>query len=438
MESEYNLPSFNIRAVVRETGIKADTIRAWERRYGLPEPARSKGGHRVYSLRDIDILKWLKARKREGLSISRAVDRWHRLVVDGQDPLREFSFPGSGATTVTTGTTLDAVRRDWLEAGLRFNETKADIILNQAFAQHAPESVVIGVLERSLKEVGLLWQEAEISVQQEHFISELATRSVEALLAGTPPPTLSDTLLVACPPGERHDFPTLLLSYLLRRRGLDVLYLGADVPLTLLEQALHSTQPSMGLLAAQRLATAANLLDTAALIGLQGIPVAYGGLIFNRNPNLRAFIPAHFIGEETAAAPDVVMHLLHTSPVLPQVRELEGAYIDLVSRFEAAMSSIEANVTDSLPRSASTALKQWSENIELGPSILASLRLGTLEALSDQIDWAVSLGRNQGVANENMETYLSAYHQSMIEAIDGAQEPLVQELAERIKKFETT
>lgn len=59
-------PTFNLKAVVQETGIKPDTLRAWERRYGLPEPDRSTGGHRLYSQRNIDTLRWLIARQEEG------------------------------------------------------------------------------------------------------------------------------------------------------------------------------------------------------------------------------------------------------------------------------------------------------------------------------------------------------------------------------------
>ena len=72
-------PTFNLKAVVQDTGLKPDTLRAWERRYGLPTPERSQGKHRLYSQRDIDILKWLNARQEEGLTISRAVDLWRKL-----------------------------------------------------------------------------------------------------------------------------------------------------------------------------------------------------------------------------------------------------------------------------------------------------------------------------------------------------------------------
>ena len=66
-------PAFNLKAVVRETGLKPDTIRAWERRYGVLSPGRSNGGYRLYSERDIATLRWLKNQVDAGVSISRAV-----------------------------------------------------------------------------------------------------------------------------------------------------------------------------------------------------------------------------------------------------------------------------------------------------------------------------------------------------------------------------
>src|ERR671929_2299579 len=66
-------PIFNTKAVARETGVPADTFRAWERRYGVPRPQRTPGGHRLYSERDIAIIRWLRDRTDEGMNISHAV-----------------------------------------------------------------------------------------------------------------------------------------------------------------------------------------------------------------------------------------------------------------------------------------------------------------------------------------------------------------------------
>src|SRR3954471_20745810 len=66
-------PVFNTKAVAYETGVPADTFRAWERRYGVPRPQRTPGGHRLYSERDIAIIRWLRDRTDEGVNISHAV-----------------------------------------------------------------------------------------------------------------------------------------------------------------------------------------------------------------------------------------------------------------------------------------------------------------------------------------------------------------------------
>src|SRR5512138_3226895 len=66
-------PVFNTKAVARETGVPADTFRAWERRYGVPRPQRTAGGHLLYSERDIAMIRWLRDRTNDGVNISHAV-----------------------------------------------------------------------------------------------------------------------------------------------------------------------------------------------------------------------------------------------------------------------------------------------------------------------------------------------------------------------------
>ena len=128
-------PTYNLKAVVRETGLKPDTLRAWERRYGVPAPQRTDSGHRLYSQHDIDTLKWLLVRQNEGMSISRAVELWHRLEVDGLDPLTTTAAPGTQrapeprreaapapAAVLGEGDTVAGLRQSWINACLNFDE----------------------------------------------------------------------------------------------------------------------------------------------------------------------------------------------------------------------------------------------------------------------------------------------------------------------------
>ena len=180
-------PTFNLKAVVQETDLKPDTLRAWERRYGLPQPERTSGGHRLYSQRDIDTLKWLLARQDEGLSISRAVALWRELEESSVDPLLEFASSNGEklppAMSLEVGDTLVQLRDSWIEYCLDYEEQKAEYVLAQAFALYSPETVCIELLQKGLARIGAEWYSGRATAQQEHFASALAMRRLESLLA---------------------------------------------------------------------------------------------------------------------------------------------------------------------------------------------------------------------------------------------------------------
>ena len=112
-------PIYNLNLVLQETGIKADTIRAWERRYHLPQPKRTEGGHRLFSEFDIETIKWLIARQGEGMRISQAVQLWHEIESNGQDPLRSSSteplMMPQAAKTEQNGGNLAFFRNGWIQ-----------------------------------------------------------------------------------------------------------------------------------------------------------------------------------------------------------------------------------------------------------------------------------------------------------------------------------
>jgi methanogenic corrinoid protein MtbC1 len=314
------MPAYNLKVIVAETGIKPDTLRAWERRYGLPNPQRTEGKHRLYSQHDLELIKWLIARQSEGLSISRAVKLWKQLEKDGQNPLLAY---GEGVVEETavfspvTGNRIDDLRQSWIDACHQFDEAGAEQALAQAFAIYPPETVCQQVLMQGLSAIGQQWYEGSASVQQEHFASALAMRRLHTLLSAAPPPTRRERIIVACPPQEDHTFAPLLIALMLRYRGWDVIYLGADVPVERLESTLDTIRPNLILLTAQQLYTAASLLDIANFLREQKVTVAFGGLIFNILPDLHKRIPGHFLGARLEEITHVVENLInHGSPVV--------------------------------------------------------------------------------------------------------------------------
>src|SRR5574338_1215701 len=104
------IPVYNLKAVLKETGIAADTLRAWERRYGLPKPQRTPGGHRLYSEHDIRLIKWLISKQAEGLSISRAVELWRDQSSAGRDPLSDKLAAGPSSSGALPVASLESLR----------------------------------------------------------------------------------------------------------------------------------------------------------------------------------------------------------------------------------------------------------------------------------------------------------------------------------------
>jgi DNA-binding transcriptional MerR regulator/methylmalonyl-CoA mutase cobalamin-binding subunit len=374
-------PTYNLKVVLHSTGIKPDTLRAWERRYGLPRPRRTPGGHRLYSQYDIDMIKWLMQRLEDGMRINRAVELWRGLEAQGKDPLAEVRRPAQveppASGMLVAGTMLEAARRQWVAACLAFEESTAERLLAQSFARYPLESVCLEVLQKGLAELGTLWYQGQATVQQEHFASNLALRRLEALIAASPAPARPERILVCCPPEEEHVFAPLLITLFLRQRGWDVVYLGANVPQMHLEKAALDTRAKLVVLAACQLYTAANLAGVASFLYDQRLPLAYGGPIFNRQPELRQRVAGHFLGERLEQAVAAIEKLLAFPPRLPAVAPASLACRAALKDLLDQRSFVEACVWDGLRRSGVDTPLQVA-NQYLMRNILAALALGDM------------------------------------------------------------
>jgi methanogenic corrinoid protein MtbC1 len=422
-------PLFNLKAVVQQTGLKPDTLRAWERRYGIPVPQRSPGGHRLYSQRDISTIRWLMERQREGMSIKRAVELWRQISDDGRDPLRTTSPLAAGAVATPTpqvaGGTVAELRESWLMACLAYDEGTADQLLAQAFALYTPETVCLELLLPAMDRIGQGWYEGKVTVQQEHFCSAMAVRRVEALIMAAPLPTRPGRILAACPAGEQHTLGLLVMAWLLRRRGWEVIYLGADVPAGELGTTVAATRPQLVILSAQQLHSAATLLDTAHMLEQEDVPLAYGGLIFDRLPALRNRIPGHFLGERLESAPQAAELLLSARRAAPAVEPVPDSYRRAREHFGERLGLIESQL-DRAPRHAGVAPDYLAiAGRELAINIDAALALGDMEFLGTDIDWLAGLLENHGLQNKVLGDYLTTYYQAAQQLLDERGQPVV-------------
>lgn len=428
-------PVYNLNVLVRETGISADLVRAWERRYGMPMPQRSRGGHRLYSQQDIEMVKWLLARQEDGLTISRAVALWREIEAKGRDPLAEYRAPAPEINLPVDGDTrVDDLRSRWLEACLNFDGIRAEEVLNQAFALYPVETVCSEVLQKGLHLIGGHWYEGKVSVQQEHFATAQAIRRLEALILATPHPTREKTLLLGCPSGEWHTFPVLMMMLFLRRRGLKVIYLGADIPAEQLEETAEAIRPDLIVLSAQHLRSAASLQNTVVRLG--GWKLAYGGLIFNRVPRLRQSIPAHFLGEDITSGLIGVEQLLAGSVLaIPEV-EKSSHYVNTIRLFLEKRVRIEQSVESLLQPFGTPAAFLSEANKYFGDGLISVMELGDMSFMEADMGWVRKLLSNRQIGQYRIAPYLRAYVQGIRDEMGVVGEPIANWIETYIAEYQ--
>jgi methanogenic corrinoid protein MtbC1 len=407
--------TFNIKAVVKQTGLNPATLRAWERRYGFPNPHRTAGGHRKYSQHDIDTLKWLIARQEEGVSISHAIDLWRTYDARGEDPVlvqaEAIRDTATQVPPVLDGEQIDQLREAWISSCLALDRGAAEQIMAIAFAQFAPETVCSELLQYGLAEIGNAWYEGEASVQQEHFTTAITNQRLEMLIAAAPSPSRPERIVSFCAPGDYHVFSSLLLAFLLRRQGFDVVYLGADVPVQELASTIIKVAPRLAIISAQRLHAASGLKDIALSLQSSDIRIAFGGLAFNQIPRLSQLIPGYFLGETIQGSVETIMQIIANKLPEPEPIAPSESYQKALSQFRERQALIETHVWGRFIATTKPTRYLAKINNDIGQIIGAALNLGDIALLETNISWIEYLLTSYRPPKQLIIQYLQAYHQ---------------------------
>lgn len=294
-------PIYNTKAVARDTTVPPDTFRAWERRYGIPRPQRTAGGHRLYSERDIAIIRWLRDRTAEGVNISHAVMLLNNVLGD------EPQLPSEAESRA-----LDRMTDELTTALTSFDSLRGERIVSEAFALYPFEQVLLELIQPTMVEVGERWHRGEINIAAEHFTTEFIRRKLAGLLNVFDNSSQRETIIVGCAPKEQHDLGVMFISLFLMRRGWHVVYLGPQMPLADLIRTVETVKADMVCLSASTAETATLMLEVAEALQerFPNVRFGYGGRIFNINPELTDRMPGTFLGSDGRAIVDTVAAVL--------------------------------------------------------------------------------------------------------------------------------
>ncbi len=328
-------PLYNIKAVVQATRVSPSTLRAWERRYNVCQPQRSESGYRLYSDRDIALIRWLKMQVDAGLSISQAVTWYENLVEEAGNieqttlPASNGHSPGASASVIGTPTAsatptanvldFSTLQHNLLNALLSYDEETAERYLSAAFALHSIEHVSDHVIAPVLVEIGERWHRGELNITSEHFATSYLRQRLFAIMRSVPNSS-GPLVWVGCAPSEMHEIGSIMLCIHLRRAGYTVHYFGQNLHIDDFVSEVVRYQPAAVAFSATTAQAANSLAEMTARLTELAAPrplVGYGGQIFVQQPALRKQTAGVFLGTTTTEAVEAINDLLRQgAPVL--------------------------------------------------------------------------------------------------------------------------
>ena len=227
------MASYSIKELENLSGIKAHTIRIWEKRYGIIRPARTETNIRYYCDSDLKRLLNIAILNRHGMRIS---DISKLSDQEMTDKVMGASSDSSNAESNIENLIIAMVELD---------EYKFDKILSRYIMHEGFENAVIKVIFPFFEKIGLLWQTGSINPAHEHFVSNLFRQKLMVAIDNIVVPESKENkkFILFLREGEYHELALLFYNYLIKKSGKPVYYLGNSVPIGDLEETVKMIQP---------------------------------------------------------------------------------------------------------------------------------------------------------------------------------------------------
>jgi MerR family transcriptional regulator, light-induced transcriptional regulator len=206
-----------IRTIASLTGVKAVTLRAWERRYGLLQPLRTPKGHRLYTHEHLQLIRRVQAMVQRGVPISRVRAQFEAETAPEQAARNHGPW--------------HSYLERMSEAIARFDEPDLDRVYDEALSVHPVQRVTARLLLPLLERLGARWKDLSGAVAEEHFFATYLRSKLGARLQHLVRYASGPRLVAACAPGEQHEIGLMLLALHASAVGLRTVLLGADTPL---------------------------------------------------------------------------------------------------------------------------------------------------------------------------------------------------------------
>lgn len=222
---------YRIQTVAEMTGIPAATLRAWERRYGIPTPERSSSSYRLFSDHDVAAIRKLKELCDEGMSPAEAARQVVRVEEASNTPVDSDPYLRA----------CEAI----LAAIEDFDPQGVERAIRSAMFLGSASTVYQRVLGPTMHAVGDRWHEGSFSVAQEHMATEALGSAARDMLRLLDPVSSAPETILACFADEDHALALYGVAFALVQWGYRPVVLGANTPPSAIRHAVESIQPAL-------------------------------------------------------------------------------------------------------------------------------------------------------------------------------------------------
>lgn len=228
------MATYSIRDLAKLSGIKAHTIRIWEQRYSIIEPKRTASNIRYYTDQDLKFLMNIAFLNRKGIRISK-IAKLSKDEINAE--VDKLSQTEAEHTDNFQGLAM---------AMMELDEPKIGKILTKCFSQNGVEDTILNVLVPFLEKASLLWLTGSISSMHEQFSSCVIRRRIltEITKLKVKKGEATPKVLLYLPEGDQQELYLMFVQYLLKKRNIDVVYLGTKVVIEDLQLAASIHKPN--------------------------------------------------------------------------------------------------------------------------------------------------------------------------------------------------
>jgi DNA-binding transcriptional MerR regulator len=224
--------SFTIKDLANLSGIKAHTLRIWEQRYNFLKPHRTDTNIRYYSNNELKTILNIALLNKYGFKISHIDKMTDQEVKDKILSLNQLQAQ------------QERIVHDLIQQMVDMDMESFEQTLDEYISAKGIERTITQIIFPYLEKIGILWLTNHINPAQEHLVTNVIRQKlISGIEAVQTPLKSSKKVLLFLPEGEYHELGLLFMHFLLKSKGVAVIYVGASVPLKDVEYVVRYKKP---------------------------------------------------------------------------------------------------------------------------------------------------------------------------------------------------